>query len=145
MSLRGLVLATLFGALVCLASAREGHADGFVVLVNDANPVTALSRSELKKAITGGTKQWPSGAVVQLGVIPGDAPETQYWGSLADMSARELLSRIQEQVFKGEMRRPVVLHTSADCLAFVRVAPGAICVASTSAGAPVEAHVVALH
>jgi ABC-type phosphate transport system substrate-binding protein len=134
----------LLGAACLLMLAHRSDADGFVVLVNSANPTASLSRSELKKAVTGGTKQWSNGAVVQLGVIPGDAPETQYLGSLTDMSSRELLSRIQEQVFKGEMRRPVAMHSSADCIALVRASPGAICVASASAGVPAEAHAVAI-
>lgn len=138
------VVVGLLGTACLLALAHRSDADGFVVLVNSANPTTSLSRSELKKAVTGGTKQWGNGAVVQLGVIPGDAPETQYLGSLTDMSSRELLSRIQEQVFKGEMRRPVAMHSSADCVALVRSSAGAICVASSSAGVPAEAHAVSI-
>jgi ABC-type phosphate transport system substrate-binding protein len=128
------------------SGARDaGAAGAFVVLVNGANPVSGLSHSELKRAITGGTKQWDSGAVVQVGIIPSDCPETQFLASMLDSSPRELLSRIQEQVFKGEMRRPASLHSSADCAAFARTTPGAICVAASSQAVPPEAHVVAIH
>ena len=137
-------LAGLVCGLAVVCAPAPGHADAFAVLVNNANPVSVLSRQELKKAVTGGTKQWGNGAVVQLGVIPGDAPETQYLGSLVDLGARDLIARIQEQVFKGEMRRPVTLRSSADCTALVRGSPGAICVASSSAGVPPEAHAVAV-
>jgi len=127
-------------------AAPDAEADGaFVVLVNTANGVSSLSRSELKRAVTGGTKQWDSGAVIQLGIIPSDAPETQWLASQADSTPRELLQRIQEQVFKGEMRRPTPLHSSSDCAAFARSAAGAICVAAASQAVPPEAHVVAIH
>jgi hypothetical protein len=118
--------------------------EGATVVVNSANPVTSLSRAELKRVVTGGTKQWEGGAVVHVGVIPSDsAPETQYLASLLDVTPRELLSRLQEQVFKGELRRPAVLRSSGDCLAFVRSEPGAICVVAEGP-LPAEAHVVTI-
>jgi hypothetical protein len=80
--------------------------------------------------------------VVQLGIITSDAPETQYFASLVDLSPRELMARIQEQVFKGELRRPAVLRSSADCAAFARSSPGAICVAASGTPVPPEAQVV---
>jgi hypothetical protein len=147
MGLRRSVLWIAFAAASCALATcpPTASADGaFVVLVNNANTVTSLSRSELKRAATGGTKQWDSGAVVQLGIIPSDAPETQQLASLLDSSPRELLSRIQEQVFKGEMRRPATLHSSADCGAFVRSVQGGFCVAAASQQVPPEAHVVSI-
>jgi hypothetical protein len=65
--------------------------------------------------------------------------------SLFETTPRELLSRIEEQVFKGEMRRPAVLHSSGDCIAFARAVAGAICVASAQSHVPPEAHVVTIH
>ena len=118
---------------------------GFVVLVNKDNPVTSLSRSDLKKAATGGTKQWESGAVVHLGIIASEAPETQYLASQLETTPRDLLARIQEQVFKGEMRRPATLRSSADCAAFSRSSAGAFCVAAAGQAVPPDAHVVAIH
>jgi hypothetical protein len=129
---------------VATAAANPAGAGGFVVLVNRANTVSSLSRSDLKRVVTGGTKQWGNGAVVQLGIIPSDAPETQYLSSLLDLSPRELLSRIQEAVFKGELRRPVILRASAECVAFARGNPGAICVASDAEALPPEVHAVSI-
>jgi len=125
-----LVIATL------LASSPAAGAGNFVLLCNKANPVTSLSKSDLKKVFTGGMKQWASGAVVQVGLITSDAPETLELGSLIGMTPRELMQRIQEQVFKGEMKRPVVLRSSADCAAFARSSPGAVCVASAQLASP---------
>jgi hypothetical protein len=119
-------------------------AGDFLVIVNASNSITSISRADLKRAITGGTKQWGNGAVVQLGLIPRDAPETRYLGALIDMSTRDLIERIQEQVFKGEMRRPVVLKSSQDCLALARFSQGAICVMAAGAPIPAEARVVSV-
>lgn len=123
-------------------SAGDASADGgFLVLVHKSNDVDALSKSELKRAVTGGIKQWGNGAAVQLG-LAGETPETQYLSQTLNMSPRELVARIQEQVFKGEMRRPVVLRSSADCVALVRSNAGAICVANTSTPLAAEARAV---
>jgi hypothetical protein len=137
----------LFALGTALSSAitPPAAAAGLVVLVNHSNETASLSRSDLRRLVTGMTKQWDSGAVVQLGIIPSDAPETQYLASLLDMSPRELLARLQEQVFKGELRRPVVLRSSADCVAFARSGAGALCVAMDTEAIPPEAHVVAIH
>jgi ABC-type phosphate transport system substrate-binding protein len=146
MKTRGPALAlALVGLCASFAVARSACAGGFVVIVNRDNGVTSLSRSELKRYVTGGTKQWDSGAVVQLGIIPSSAPETEYLAGVLDFSVRELLARIQEQIFKGELRRPAVLRSSADCVAFASSNPGAICVAVDSESVPPEAHVVAIH
>jgi hypothetical protein len=136
------VLPILAAALGFESSAGAG---GFVVLVNQANPTASLSRSEVKRLALGGTKQWPNGAVVQIGIIPGEAPETQYFASLLDISPRELLAKIQEAVFKGELRRPAVLRSSADCVAFARSSAGAICIASDAEALSPDVHAVAIH
>ena len=132
--------------LVCLSIVRPVAAgDGFVILVNRSNPITSISRSDIKRTLNGGIKQWETGAVVQLGIIPSEAPETQYLASLINLTPRELIARIHEQVFKGELRRPAILRGAADCAAFARSSPGALCVAAEDQPVPPEAHVVAVH
>jgi hypothetical protein len=138
---RELLGVALFAALAPLL-ARSAGASSFVVLVNRGNPTASLSRSELRRLVTGGTKQWENGAVVQLGIIPGDAGETQYLASLLDLTVRELLMRIQEQVFKGELRRPAVLRSSSECVAFIRASPGGLCIATDGEPLPPEVTVV---
>jgi hypothetical protein len=132
--------------LIAAASAfvpRAGVASpAFYVLVNQRNPVASLSASDVSRVINGHIKVWTGGGVILLGIIPRDAPETQYLASLLDSSAGELLSLIQQQVFKGELRRPVVLQSSGDCGAFARSDPGGICVESASVPVPEGARVV---
>ena len=127
----------LFGA-----PARTDADGGFVILCHASNPIANLSGSSLRKALTGETKQWSNGAVVQVGITPLDSREL---GSLADaagMTPPDLLSRIQQQVFKGEMRRPILLHSSAECVGLVRVSPGGICAAAAGGALPVEVKIV---
>jgi hypothetical protein len=127
-----------------LVGARRAGADGFSIVVHRTNSVSALSKSDLKRLFSGGTKQWESGAVVQVGLITADSPETAYLAGLLEMTQRELLQRIQEQVFKGEMRRPIVLRSSGDCVALAHSIPGALCVASTGTPLSPDVHAVAV-
>jgi hypothetical protein len=112
------------------------------VIVSQHNTIASLSASELKKVVSGGTKVWGSGAVVQLGIIPGEAAETQGLASLLDTTPRELLSVIQQQVFKGDLRRPVVLRSSSDCMALAASNPGAVCAAAAGTPVPDGARIV---
>jgi ABC-type phosphate transport system substrate-binding protein len=117
---------------------------GFVVICHASNPVSSLTSSELKKALTGGTKQWANGAVVQIGITSSATPELTFLASAAGSTAPELLSRVQQQVFKGEMRKPVILRSTAECVGLVRSNPGAICATTAGGSLPPEAKVVAV-
>jgi hypothetical protein len=120
-----------------------GAGDGFVVVVHRSNLVS--SGSELRRAVLGGMKQWANGAIVQLGIIPKDVPETRYLASLLGVSVSDLFARIQAEVFNGDMRRPVVLRSSADCVAFARANEGAVCVAEDRPPFPPEVKLVSIH
>jgi hypothetical protein len=137
-----LARSALFAVLAALLSVRPAVADGFVVLVNKVNPITSISRSDLKRIISGATKQWGSGAVVQIGIMPGDSAETAYLAQAVELTPRELYARIQEQVFKGELRRPVLLHSSAECAGFASSNAGAMCVATDSTPVPGDARAI---
>jgi len=103
-------------ALFHLVAPAHAADDGFNVIVNERNPVPSFSSSDLKRVISGGTKVWDGGKVVQLGLIPSDVPETRHLATLLDTSPQNLLGLIQQQIFKGELRRPVILRSSLDCI-----------------------------
>jgi hypothetical protein len=105
---------------------------GYVIVCHPSNPAATLSGGDLKKAVTGGLKQWGNGAPVQVGISAGESPELQHLSEAAGMKSSDLLGRIQQQVFRGEMRRPVVVRSSAECVAFAKANAGAICAASAA-------------
>lgn len=139
-------IAALIGlALLVRPVLPDARADeGVVLLVNVANPVTTLGPVELRRAFTGGIKQWSHGAVVQVGLSGTDTPELRFVASRLDMTPRELVSRVQEQVFKGEMRRPLMLRSSGECVGLARSNPGALCAAVRPASLPPEVKAVTL-
>ncbi len=125
------ILATTL-ALYLLSTAAPAGAtdDGFFVLCHASNPIAQLAPADLKKALTGGTRQWTNGAVVQVGLPSSETAELRFVADAVGLSAQELLSRVQQQVFKGEMKRPIVVRSSAECAALVRSNVGAFCVAA---------------
>lgn len=138
----------VFASLVCLmvsATTRGDAAGSFVLVTNASNQLQNMSQAELRKVFSGGIKQWSNGAVVVVGIIPSDAPETSYLSKLLDTTPTDLLRRIQEQVFRGEMRRPAVLHSSNECFAFARSNPGALCAAAMPGAAPAGVQIVSMH
>ena len=144
-ALRHLLSAAAVLALALAAPASRADADGaFVIVCNASNPIASLSAHDLKKALTGGTKQWPNGAVVQVGMQASEAPDLRFLASAAGMTAGELLSRVQQQVFKGEMRKPAILRSPAECLGLARTNPGAICAAHGGSALPSDVKVVAI-
>ena len=118
---------------------------GFVILCNASNPLVVMSSMDLKKALSGSTKMWSNGAVVQVGIMPLDSRELAALSSAVGMTPPELLGRMQQQVFKGEMRRPVLLRSGAECVGLARSNAGAICVAARSARLPPEVKVVSVN
>jgi len=135
----------LVGALTVAALSLGPLADAgeeFNVVVNQKNGVASLSVSDLKRVISGGTKVWDGAGVVQLGLIPSDVPETRYLARLLDTTPPELLGLLQHQVFKGELKRPVILRTAADCVAFAAGNSGAICISASGVPVPAGARIV---
>jgi hypothetical protein len=131
-------------ALASLAAPAVAAGAAYNLVVNKQNPVASLSTSDLKRVISGGTKVWDGGAVVQIGLTPGDAQGMLFLATAVDTSPRELLSFIQQQVFKGEVRRPIALRAPSDCLAFASATPGGICIAPSGVPVPDGARVVPL-
>lgn len=130
-------------ALSLSATPRSAGADGGIVfLCHVSNPASTLSGGELKKALTGGTKQWSNGAIIQVGLTAPDSREVASLADAAGMTAPDLLSRIQQQVFKGEMRKPVMLRASAECIGLARSVPGAICAATAGGVLPPDVKII---
>jgi ABC-type phosphate transport system substrate-binding protein len=128
---------TVACALAVASIAPASHAGGgYVVVCNASNPIASLSSVELKRAFTGGTRQWENGAVVQIGISSGDTPELSFVAGSMGMSSAELLTRVQQQVFRGELRRPVLVRSAAECVALARSNPGAICATAASGALP---------
>ncbi len=134
-------IASCLAVALAASVSTPAHAEGFAVARHRTNTAN-LDAETLRKAYSGRIKQWESGAVVQVALIVSeDAPETKYLAGAMGMSPREFLNRVQQEVFRGEMRRPTAIRSSADCVAAVRANPGTICPIADAAVATLPAEV----
>ena len=148
------VLSTAIGrglaalALVLLVASRPARADDGLVLIRNAkNPTASLSVAAAAKLFTGRTKVWSDGSVVQPVLLDGGSKEFKWLaGRVFGIAPRELLSKMKQEVFRGEMRRPIVVSASADCAAAVARKAGAIGVvdAATAKALPAGVAIIKL-
>src|SRR5690349_19625764 len=108
----GLAVALACAVVLANASAQAGD---FVFVRNAKNKTASISRRDVRQLFTGQTKQW-GGAVVQAVIGEEDSAEFRYLCGIFGLEPRELISKIKQEVFRGEMRRPIVAKTPADCI-----------------------------
>jgi ABC-type phosphate transport system substrate-binding protein len=118
-------------AAAVVLGAPIAWADDFVVVVSAKNALGYLVRAQVRDAFIGQTKQWPGGAVVQAVIGDSSSPEFAWLASrIFQQSPPEVLNRIKQEVFRGEMRRPIVAHSVEDCVSAIQRHDGGIGVVS---------------
>jgi ABC-type phosphate transport system substrate-binding protein len=125
---------------ILLADPSGGAKPAFQIVVNEANPVSALSRQQVSDLFLKKNTQWPG-----LGlVLPVDQPEAS---AVRDSFNREIHGKSssavraywQQRIFSGRDVPPVEKDGDAEVLAYVRKNPGAIgYISSTSSTAGVK-------
>jgi ABC-type phosphate transport system substrate-binding protein len=109
-------------------------ADDFVLVRNAANPTAHLRTNEVKDLYTGKRKQWSNGESVQVVLTHEDSPELAWLAStFFGVNARTLLTKIKQEVFKGEMTRPISVENEQDTIEKVKANKGGIGVVSAAA------------
>ena len=133
-------------AFALLATTRSLAEDAFVVVHSRDVQLSSVSAESLRKIFTGRTKQWGNGTAVQVAIIAGEAPETAFLAHLLGIDrVADLLSSIQQQVFRGEMRRPMVIRSSEQCIQAARSTPGVVCIARAGMTLPAEVVAEPIH
>lgn len=123
------LLSSLAAAAVLAGAfwARPAHSDGFTLVRCTRNETATLTRAQVRELALGRRKAWPHGPVALLVLSRPGTPELHWFASsLVGVSEASLMSRIKEQVFKGEMRKPVVAASEQDALTAVAAEEGAI-------------------
>ena len=124
-SLTILLLNCLLGAaLVQIPLAQE---QGVAVVVNPKNPVSDITKSELRKIFAGEKRTWPGGLSIKLIVrVPGSY-ERIVLLRLLRMSESEYKQHWISQVFHGEAQaEPVALFSNGMQKEAIAAFPGAI-------------------
>ena len=110
---------------------RIARAVEFVLIHNVKTGQTSVSKTELKDMAIGRRKTWSSGAPVQLVLQPVGTPEMKWFAVFAaGISDDTLANKMKQEVFKGELRRPIAVSSDKGCVNAVANDPGGVGVVS---------------
>ena len=110
-----------------LSSPLDAAAQDFTVIVNAANPVASMQKTEVAKLFLKKTTAWESGQVVSPVELPAAAKAREAFAhSVLNKSIAQVKSYWQQQIFSGRDVPPPEKQTENDVVAFVRSNPGAI-------------------
>jgi hypothetical protein len=124
--------------------ASPARSESFSLIRNARNAHT-LSRAQVRELALGRKKTWPHGAVAVLVLPRAGTPEMGWFASsIVGLTESALLSRIKEQVFRGEMRKPITVATEQELLTAVAADDGTIGVVRTEATKNLPAGVAVL-
>lgn len=112
--------------------ARAGGGSG-VVLVCHAKTGAKVSRGDLKGLYLGKVKTRGGAPVIVVVRPEGDEVFEHFATEMFDVSAKTLLAKIKQEVFKGEMTKPIKAADDAAVLHAVAADPAAIGVVATGA------------
>lgn len=116
----------LVAAVVCF-NAPAAWSDEFVIIRNAKNPATSLEAMHAKEMAIGKRKTWPNGAVVGLVLTPVGSAELGWFAArVCGVADTALMAKIKQEVFKGELRKPVIVASSVEVVAAVAADEGAL-------------------
>jgi len=124
-------LGALVGLVAVPAAAQQG---GYVVIVHEANGISALRTDEVSKIFFKKAHRWPDG----IDVVPVDLPESApareaFSAAVHGKSVGAVRAYWQQQIFSGRAVPPAEKASDEQVVAFVRATPGAIGYVSTGA------------
>jgi len=118
--------------LICLTSlvyvqVAAAQADDVAVVVNDHNPVTKMSRAELRKIFAGEERTWPAGFPIRLFVRAPGTHERVALLKLLGMTEDEYRRYWTAQVLRGEAQtEPFTLPSNGMQKEALIAYPGAV-------------------
>lgn len=123
--------ATALRLSALLSCAPLGWADGantgFNVIVNAANPVTALSRDEVARLFLKKTTTWPNGSPVAPVDQRSDSIGRQaFCREVLQKDMSEISSYWNQMIFSGRTLPPLAKGSDEDVVAYIRANPNAI-------------------
>ncbi len=125
MFFRSLAL-TLLGALLSTSPVERADVR-IVIVVNSANPITALSRERLSKIFLREISTWESGReILPVDQIDKAPARIVFARDFQNQSVGALKRFWQERIFSGNESPPPERVTDIDVLTYVRSNPGAI-------------------
>jgi hypothetical protein len=103
------------------------------LLRNAKNTTASISVADAKGMAIGKKKTWPGGAVVIMVLPPVGSPELGWFAStISGVSDSALMAKIKQEVFKGELRKPVIAASAKEVIDAVAADDGALGIVAAS-------------
>jgi ABC-type phosphate transport system substrate-binding protein len=118
---------------------------GFLVVRNAKNPNAKLIEAEVKGVFSGRTRTWPGGETIILVIGSEDSPAMQWLATaIFGVSAKTFLSKIKQDVFKGDVPRPLSANDDAGTIKRIQSGAGVVGVVSDAAAKSLPADIVSM-
>ena len=133
-------------ACACLLAVGAGRAEaGFIVVKNAKNPTAKLNKDGVKGVFSGKTKSWSGGETIILVIGSEDSPAMQWLAdSVFAVSAKTLLSKIKQDVFKGDVPKPLSANDDPGTIKKVQSGAGVVGLVSEAAAKALPPDVVVI-
>jgi ABC-type phosphate transport system substrate-binding protein len=131
-------------AVVLLRAAPCAAGEGFVVIVNQANPLDRYGRADLSRLFLGRTSAWPKGAPATPFDLSGTSPTRKAFSEGVHGKPIWVIAAFwQQEIASGRSQPPAVCPSEQAALQAVRDNPGGV--AYVSEGLPLAPGVKALN
>ena len=112
-------------------------ANGFIVVVNEENTVSAMPRALVSRFFLKKVSRWESGVVAQPVDLPANSPVREaFTRTVLSKSVASVKAYWQQQIFSGREVPPPEKASDDAVLEFVRTTPSAIAYVSPSSTLP---------
>ena len=115
------------------AAPRPAAGDGFALIANARTAPASESKAEVRALYTGKAKTLEGTAVVVVVRGEDDGVFVGFVDQVFGIPPQALLSKIKQEVFKGEMAKPIKAASDDDVVHAVGATPGTIGVISAGA------------
>ena len=115
------------------ADGARAASDGFVLICNAKAQVKRLSNTEVRALYTGKAKTFAGNAAVVVIRPDDDVPFNEFSEQVFGVPTKTLLAKIKQEVFKGEMTKPLKAAGDEEVVKHVTGSVGVIGVVSANA------------
>jgi len=130
-------MSKILAAFAALLFSTAALADEYILVTSASNPTASVTKTELKEMILGKQKAWKQGSIVHL-LLQNDESKSTDWvaSQLFGVGVKTLITKIRQEVFKGELAKPVSCNSDADCLEQAKSIGGALTFVAAAAKLP---------
>jgi ABC-type phosphate transport system substrate-binding protein len=123
----------------------RAEAGGFVLVKNANNPTASLTKDAVKNVFNGRTKTWSNEEAIVLVIGSEDSPAMNWLAAtLFSVSAKTYLSKLKQDVFKGDVRHPVSADDDAKTIKRIEAGAGVVGFVSDDAAKALPRDVIVL-